>query len=429
MVTRFFDPEELALRIDLNFSRLMDDPYYQIGQIFSPDGYEWYGDKEGRALLAFVSHYKISKNKIPCMDQMMQEMKSHLNRHLFFGPLAGEIIHEQQLSGHSWLLRGLCEYYEQFKDDFSLDLIRHVCRHLYLPTKGRYRTYPIDRPAKKEGGVSGKSVAILNNWKLSSDIGCAFMSIDGLSHAFAVTNDSEIKELVDEMILVYRGIDKYALRAQTHCTLTAARGMMRMYRLTNERSYLDAAKEIYVLYTAGKGMTYTYQNVNWWGRNDTWTEPCAIVDSLMLACDLYLTEGKEEYRRTAARIYHNGLATAQRANGGAGTDTVVTSEEGGTSLLQSKKYEAYFCCTMRLSEGLWYIQEHQDLLFAETTGAVTHLENGTYADGDLLYAEILDGDPYISAPITVDGIKLHPILKYYRIHKEDMEKISQKIIF
>jgi hypothetical protein len=255
------------------------------------------------------------------------------------------------------------------------------------------------------------------------------MSIDGLSHAFAVTNDSEIKELVDEMILVYRGIDKYALKVQTHCTLTAARGMMRMYRLTNERSYLDAAKEIYVLYTAGKGMTYTYQNVNWWGRNDTWTEPCAIVDSLMLACDLYLTEGKEEYRRTAARIYHNGLATAQRANGGAGTDTVVTSEEGGTSLLQSKKYEAYFCCTMRLSEGLWYIREHQDLLFAETTGAVTHLENGTYADGDLLYAEILDGDPYISAPVTVDGIKLHPILKYYRIPKEDMERISQKIIF
>ncbi len=426
----FFDKEELQERIDLNFSRLRDDPYYQIDEVFAPVDYDWYGDKEGRALLAFVSHYKINGRKIPCMTEMLKRMKEKTNEKLFFGPLAGEVIHEQQLSGHSWLLRGLCEYYEQFADPFALEIVESVCRNLYLPTKGRYHTYPTDRAAMTGGGVSGSIEGELRGWKLSSDIGCAFMSIDGLSHAYCLLGTVELKELIDEMTAVYLNIDKKALKVQTHCTLTAARGMMRMYDTTGEAKYLDGAKAIYELYTSGGGMTYTYQNVNWWGRNDTWTEPCAIVDSLILACQLYLAQGKEEYRRVGARIYHNGLASAQRSNGGAGTDSVVTLDTGGTNTLNSEMYEAYFCCTMRLAECLWYVHEHQDLLEATTTGTVTRQENGTYADGDILYAEISNADGYLTAPtVTVDGHKLHPLLKYYKIPKESMEAIRQRVIF
>ena len=426
-----FNVEELRVRTELNFTRLRDDAYYQIGEVFAPIGYEWYGDKEGRALLAFVSHYKMSGRKIPCMDEMMSVMRERTNEHLFFGPLAGEIIHEQQLSGHSWLLRGLCEYREQFGDDLSLEMIESICENLYYPTKGKYKTYPIDRgELKAKGGVSGKSVRVINGWKPSSDIGCAFMSIDGLTHAYLHLKSPVLKELIDEMIEVYLGIDKIRLKAQTHCTLTAARGMMRMYRETGETYYLDGAETIYRLYTEESGMTATYQNVNWWGRNDTWTEPCAIVDSIMLACELYLAKGEAHYRKTAARIYHNGLATAQRANGGAGTDTVVMSAEGGSAVLRSKKYEAYFCCTMRLSEGLWYIAAHKELLDAEVTGKVVRQANGSYMDGDILYAEITGGDRYLTAePITVDGHRLHPLLKYYRIPKDDMDVIEQRVLF
>ena len=425
-----FDHAALDERIERNYSRLLNDPYYQIPDVFSPAAYEWYGDKEGRALLAFVSHYKISGRKIPCMDQMMKEMHAHVNEDSFFGPLAGEIIHEQQLSGHSWLLRGLCEYREQFGDTRSLQMIKSICEHLYYPTKGKYKTYPINRPQPNEGGVSGKSVRILNGWKLSSDVGCAFMSIDGLSHAYLHVRSSYLKELIDEMIEVYLSIDKAALKAQTHCTLTAARGMMRMYHLTNNSTYLDGARSIFDLYVEQGGMTATYQNVNWWRRNDTWTEPCAIVDSLMLALDLYLTVGDNAYQTLATRIYHNGLATAQRENGGAGTDTVVTNTAGGASALRSKKYEAYFCCTMRLSEGLWFISKHTDLLRAQTTGKVERQANGSYMDGDILYAEIRGGDRYLTqAPTVVDGYSLHPLLPYFRIPKDDMEQIEQRILF
>ena len=55
---------------------------------------------------------------------------------------------------------------------------------------------------------------------------------------------------------------------------------------------------------------------------------------------MYKLTGKEKYRTLAARIYHNGLSTAQRDNGGAGTDSCVTQQ--GTDTLTAEMYEAFF---------------------------------------------------------------------------------------
>ena len=426
---KHLDEAELNRRIELNYKRLADSPYYQIDEVFAPGNYDWPADKEGRALLAFVSHYKINGKKIPCMDEMVKKLPSMLNEKGYMGNIFGDVIAEQQLSGHSWLLRGLCEYYEQFRGEEILTLLNGITENLFLPTKGRYAAYPVDRTKKDEGDVSGTEIGYFENWLLSSDIGCAFMSIDGLSHVYKVTKGKDVKELLDEMISAYLSVDKISLRVQTHCTLTAARGMMRMYSVTSDEKYLNGAKEIYRLYVFGGGMTYTYQNLNWWGRPDSWTEPCAIVDSLMLALKLYKATGEEDYRKTAARIYHNGFATLQRDNGGAGTDTLVTAKSPW-DYLQARMYEAFFCCTMRLAEGLWYINENKSLLYAEISGTVEKDENGVYLDGDIIYA-LPDKSllPYTEEIVEIDGMKLSPLVKYYRVPKEIIENAKQKIIF
>lgn len=420
---------ELSTRIALNFKRLNDSSYYQIGEVFAPCEYDWPADKEGRALLGFVSHYKISGKKIPCMDEMIKALPSHLNEKGYFGIIHTGIVAEQQLSGHSWLLRGLCEYYEQFGNEFVLNTAKSITNSLFMSTKGLYTSYPIDRSLKDKGGVSGNEIGYCGNWLLSSDIGCAFMSIDGLSHVYKIIKDNALKELLDEMIDVYLSIDKTELRVQTHCTLTAARGMMRMYSVTGNDKYLNGAEKIYNLYVFGGGMTYTYQNLNWWRRPDSWTEPCAIVDSLMLATELYKATNDDAFRKTAARIYHNGFATLQRDNGGAGTDTLVTNDSPW-NCLQSQTYEAHFCCTMRLAEGLWYINENKSLLYAETVGTVSKNENGIYCDGDIIYslpdASLL---PYAEKTVNADGMLLAPIVKYYRVPKEIIESAKQRILF
>ncbi len=451
LVKHLFDHEELAERIARSSARLRE-PYYQMPDVFQPPCADWPGDKEGRALLAFASHYKMTGEKNPCMEALLAAMPAHTNEHLYFDPPQSPVIHEQQLSGHSWLLRGLCEHYEQFGDEFSLRALTSVTEHLFLPTRGRYAGYPVNRDQKwlNEGGVSGHTGESIGGWQLSTDVGCAFMSIDGLSHVYKITRDERVLSLLDEMIEVYTAIDKVALRAQTHCTLTAARGMMRLYFATGKDGYLADAKRIYELYTAGGGMDATYQNLNWWGRPNTWTEPCAIVDSLMLSCDLYLATKEDAYRRMAARVYQNGLATAQRQNGGAGTDSVVHRNYMDGSLGypdETDQYlltdEAPFCCTMRLCEGLWYISAHTDLLWYETderedgTLIATRDRMGRYMSGDLLLCEptvdpaVCDAVAWQLPTETVeeDGHKLLPLIKYYRTPDAVARALKQKILF
>ncbi|MBQ8495916.1 MAG: hypothetical protein IJ489_00470 [Clostridia bacterium] len=420
--------KELQERIALSFKRLQE-PYYQIGHVFSPSAYGWQGDKEGRALLAFVSLYKLTGQKIACMDELLAQYSEKANVYSYFGPIQTNIISEQCLSGHSWVLRGLCEHYEQFHDDFSLQTLKTIAEKLYLPLEELYETYPLERENVDRGGVSGTDLGVIGRWLLSTDVGCAFMAVDGLSHVYKITRDARVKTLLDVMIRKYLSIDKVAIRAQTHCTLTIARGMARMYTLTEDSFYLEGADSIYELYVHGGGMTYTYQNLNWWKRPDTWTEPCAVIDSLMLASELYKATGKENYRKMAARIYMNGFATLQRENGGAGTDTIVTAESP-CDFLAMKSYEAPFCCTMRLAEGLWYISEHKELLYTETSGTVTKDMRGVYSDDDVIYTEITpDLVPYAEAFTEIDGHKLCPIVKYYRVPSEFLKNAKQKIIF
>lgn len=361
------------------------------------------------------------------MEQMLAQMPAHLNADGYFGPIFTHEIHEQQLSGHSWLLRGLCEHYELFGDDFSRQLLCQIVENLYLTKTGRFSSYPVEREAVDTGDVSGSEMGIISDWILSTDVGCAFMSIDGLSHAYCILDDARIQKLLDEMIAVYLGIDKVRLKAQTHCTLTAGRGMIRMYEKTGNAHYLYGAEAILDLYVNGGGMTATYQNLNWWGRPDSWTEPCAIIDSLILAAQLYKSTGKEEYRVLAARIYHNGLATAQRSNGGAGVDSIVL--ESVNDSLYAKIYEAHFCCTMRLAEGLWYINENRELLYVQLDETVS--KHGIiYADGDLIYAEVSGGaESYAEKTVLIDGHLLSPIVKYYRVPDEIILFSKQRILF
>ncbi len=419
--------EELSERIEKNFARLCE-PYYQLDQVFSPADYDWYGDKEGRALLAFASHLKMSGKTVPCLPQMLAVLDQRTNSGGFFGPLSGPVLYEQQLSGHSWYLRALCELYRLDGDPAHLRRLQGVFEGLYLPTVGHYRGYPLTRPTEL-GEVSGHSGIRVGEWDLSTDVGCAFMSIDGLAHYYELTRDARALALLEEMVAAFAAIDKQALQAQTHCSLSAARGMLRLYECTGTTAFLQAAQGVWNCYLQS-GMTYTYQNYNWWGKGDTWTEPCAIVDALIIALRLYELTADDRQLTLARRIWHNGLASAQRPNGGAGTDTTVGPTQ---DTLQMLGYEAPFCCTMRLAEGLWWAQQHASELGAELTGELEQDALGRWHDGDLLYANA-DGVPLSALPERTlareqNGLLLTPLAKYYRLDGATAKALRQKLIF
>lgn len=82
---------EMDDRLARNRDRLLK-PYYQMPEVFQSPDADWPGDKEGRALLAFVSHYKATGYSNPCMEQMLEALPAHTNAQLYFGPDACEEI-------------------------------------------------------------------------------------------------------------------------------------------------------------------------------------------------------------------------------------------------------------------------------------------------------------------------------------------------
>ena len=110
--------------IQLNFKRL-NDADYSLEKVFQGASYEWPGDWEGRALLAFTCHYEINKSVVPHLHAFVDAIAEKTNGKGYFGkPFDGVTVDEQQLSGHNWYLRGLLKYAKAFGGSTQMRLAR-----------------------------------------------------------------------------------------------------------------------------------------------------------------------------------------------------------------------------------------------------------------------------------------------------------------
>ena len=350
---------KLLRRTKLNLNRLLD-PIYTNPRVFDycPD---WPGDFPGRALLSFTSLYQafegcdeernVLKYKIQAIVSHLEE---HINKDKFFGPVFNkDYIYEQQLSGNAWYIRGLCKYYDIFKDDKVIEYLHLISENFLIPLSKQYASYPIHERLF-DGGVCGREAESKDgNWLLSSDVGCAYILLDGFVSCYEIIKTPQLKSAIELAINEYSKIDFVSLKCQTHATMTCARAILRFYLITKEEKYLNLVIDIFNKYVK-YGMTDDYQNVNWFRKENSWTEPCCVVDSFILAKQLYLITNDVLYLKLYNRIYLNGLRTFQRINGGAGCSTVVKDDQ---RVLKQWMFEAFFCCTMRTSEGLYELSK------------------------------------------------------------------------
>ena len=395
--------------ISLSFKRLSEEPY-QIENVFQKGAYSWPGDWEGRALLAFACLYEITGQEIPCMHKMVKQLKEKTNQDLYFGaPFDGQTVDEQQLSGHSWYLRGLVKYAENFKSEVAERAMRSTVSNLYLSLGEWYKKYPLER--KGTGGVSGEVVGVIDGWKLSSDVGCAYMCVDGLSHYYAYTKDEKCLAFLNKIISIFKETDFVKYGFQTHTTLSCLRGILKLYETTRNQEYLDIVRDKFELYLC-YGMTLTYENYNWFGKENSWTEPCAVVDSFILSSRLYKITNDKKYLTLSRRIWFNGLQFCQRENGGAGPNKCVTSTQ---PILKISMYEAPFCCTMRYCEGLLEYTNNMDLFVWDCNKAEEKDSLGRRFVDDRLLVKNKEG--------------IVPIFSCNNMSKEQAQKIEVQVIF
>jgi hypothetical protein len=343
---------ELLSRTSRNYDRL-ESSIYQPSQVFPSrtknKPVEWPGDIEGRIILGLVLNAQASHREPKYLAEIIRLLPSKLNKEGYFGPLQKDTVNEQQLSGNGWFFRALCEYYKWKKDPKIKGYISNAVKNLALPTRGQHRIYPIDPASRNRtvGAASGTTQATVGKWKLSSDIGCDFLFMDGVVQAYEIVPSVALRNLIDEMIDRFLQMDLQAMNAQTHASLTALRSLLRYYTITKKSALLDQVCKRYELYRSN-AMTANFENFNWFGRPE-WTEPCAVVDSYMLAVQLWQLTAESKYLEDAHHIYFNAIANTQRANGGFGLSNCTRPN---VNSLHVDIDEATWCCTMRGAEGL-----------------------------------------------------------------------------
>lgn len=337
----------LAQRAALTFARLAGE-WYRPHEVFTADKSGWPGDWEGRSILATTLMGRATHQTPPWLEEILERVPQHLNAKGYFGKVQPKGVRdEQQMSGHSWFLRGLIEYYYWKKDPGIRAMIERIARNLLVPSLGVYPKYPLTAQERLR----------TRNWRLSRlqsktkthdksiDTGCAFLAIDGVSQAYELLRWPKIRELLDEMIARFLEMDLVAMKVQTHATLSACRGILRLYEQDGEREHLAIAQRIFDLYKR-LAWTENYGNYNWFDR-PRWTEVCAIVDSFIVAVWLWRNTGDPQYLEDAHHIYYNSVEHSHRASGGFGSARCLGTE---WVYLEVTTYEVEWCCNMRGGE-------------------------------------------------------------------------------
>lgn len=343
---------ELLRRMEANISRL-EQSEYKLEYIHAMDGSDWPGDYRGRTLLAMTQLSRTLGEKCSGLDALSEDTLIYLGKKGYGGSDVDLCaVNEQQLAGHSWLLRALLAYGEYASDHRFDEAAVRLFENLFLAVSGRFGTYPMPDTLQDVGGPSGSILGTtVDNWLLSSDSGCVFIALDGLSDYYARTGDERARNVFDALNKRFLELDPVKVSFQTHATLTALRGLMRMYGITREACLLETSAtrfEQYLKYA----LTLNYANYNWFGR-PRWTECCAVVDSYILSMDLWREGLGDRYVEIAERILYNGLMAGQRPNGGFGSDCCLTPDGSITRLVPHPEcYEAFWCCSMRGAEGL-----------------------------------------------------------------------------
>jgi len=348
---------DLGKRIERNFDRLEEVRYQPVVNkgCFREGKYRWPGDMEGRTILSLAMLQQSGERESKYLPKTMEMMPGRLNELGYFGINYFPKCDEQQLSGHGWLLRGLCELYADRKDPEVKKMIENIVDNLVVPTQGKHKVYPIEprNRVKEKGKVSGEVLSEDGTWRLSSDVGCDFIFMDGVIQAAEVLDRKDLYPIIDEMVARFLEVDLVAIEAQTHATMTGLRALIRYAALADNPELIAEAEKRFDLYVR-EGSTENHANYNWFGR-PTHTEPCAVIDAFMVATQLWQIRGNPRYLEQAHKMYFNGMGHGQRQNGGFGCDDCLGNPK---PILGIKMPEAWFCCTMRGSEGLVRAEEY-----------------------------------------------------------------------
>jgi hypothetical protein len=341
-------------RLLASFERLAREDYAPHSIIAETLASDWPGDAAGRLLLSLSRFARAGLPALEHAAELCELMLRELSDHGYFGPALGEVIDEQQLACHGWVVAGLLQYYYVTADRRVRAAALRTVDTLILPALERLDSYPTERTDFPGlGGASGTATAEIDGWRLSSDVWCVLLSLNALVPAYQETARTDIRAMIDRLAEMMAGTDFVSQKAQLHASLAAARCLSELAVSEADGRFTAIVSSIYEQYVQ-HGRSLNYAPFNWFDRPDSWSEPCAMVDSLGVAHNLAAATGLDRYRLDAQRIEFNALSFAERRDGSFGLDSLPTPDD---PILRPIHDDARWCCTMRGAIGLLEARE------------------------------------------------------------------------
>ncbi|MBX9718864.1 MAG: glycoside hydrolase family 127 protein [Microbacteriaceae bacterium] len=336
-------------RLELAARRLLADEYLPARALQYDLHDRWPGDFTGRLLAALLELEATDPELGRRADELADLVAAELAGRTCLGnPAPRGLIDEQQVSGHGWLVSALVVFARKRARPEMLELALRLADNVLLPAINSLPSYPTEPRRESAREESGVLLSDHGSWRLSSDTLCVLIALEGLVAVWEATRAERYAVSIREAAVFFSSLDLEGLGAQLHASLTAARCIASFAVQGGFPRLLDVASEVYDRWS-GSARTLDSQTWNWFGRGDTWTEPCAVVDALELANTLWLARKDRRYLEDIEQISRNGLAYAQNPAGGFSLSRIATLENPSLSIHEA---DAYWCCTMRGSWGL-----------------------------------------------------------------------------
>jgi len=323
---------------------LRADVSFEIDRIFT----NYSGDVSGRFLELATLTSPSGQCSPQTLAKLLKTVASFQKPDGHFGavvdltkPLVKQSPPIPMLWGNARLLVGLVTAARQFHDDDLLASARRL-GDFYVSTADQLCS-PAREADYRSSGTYGDGYTC-----------CYFPAIEGLAMLYQATKDDRYLKHAERMAEFFTKFDCLPVE-HSHGNLCAWRGILNLYEITGNRTYLDRAKAKWDAACRG-GFVWPLGGVGeHWYIFFPSDEGCSESDWLRFSLDLWRFTGQTRYLEVAQRLLENQYATNQCPNGGYGSAHVEGDQAGPVAAIE-KIEEWPFCCSFHGPLGLHFLR-------------------------------------------------------------------------
>ena len=336
-----------------NVAFVLDDVNFNQKRRF----YNYSGDISGRYIeVASLTSTK-DKPTTPILPQIIDEIVQYQNPDGHFGrevdwnktiDVAGSTDQSLEMPilwGNGRLMLGLFAAYERFGNEKAFEAAKKMADFYVNIVAKRF----CDPARMDEYKQEAKGYA-------AAYVTCVFHGIEGLVRAYRITGERKYLDCAVTMADFHEQFDTLPV-GHSHGSISAHEALVMLYEETNDKKYLDRVVKrwddaVYQGFVNPSGGVCENYIVS--GHSD---EGCSEADWLRICLMIWRNTGEVKYLDFAERMLYNEYQMNQWHTGGFGHRYMISDDKG--CFAWGERYaESYWCCSYHGPLGYYELKEY-----------------------------------------------------------------------